>query len=69
MNREKFKQIERILLATSLLLIVLTVALVIYSLGFLSTNLLRALAPGQERGETANFDLQGFENLDIQFPK
>lgn len=66
MNKEKFKQIERILLATALAIIIVTGALVIYSLGFLSTNLLRALAPGQEQIETAKFDLQGFNELDIK---
>lgn len=54
------------LLIIGILLLIITVAAVIYFIRFLSNNIFSALAPGQDNGERIHFDLEGFKSLGIE---
>ncbi|MBI1839042.1 MAG: hypothetical protein HYR95_01965 [Candidatus Colwellbacteria bacterium] len=64
--KKKLNRLERTLLITGSLTLVLTAVGVIYSLGFLSNNLLRALRPETDSSENSiEFDIKGFESLGL----
>lgn len=54
------------LLIIGILLFIITVAAVIYFIGFLSNNIFSALAPGQDSGVRIRFDLEGFKSLGVE---
>jgi hypothetical protein len=57
---------QRNLVITGLIIAFLTAAAVIYSLSFLSNNLLRALRPPSLEGQTLiEFNLSGFKALGL----
>lgn len=67
MNKEKRKLIydERLLLVIAFILFLLTLGAVIYSLGFLSKNILPVFSGESSGGGEIKFDLEGFKNLGL----
>jgi len=62
----KIGKLQRNLIIAALVTIILVSAGVIYSLGFLSNNLLRALRPeAPNEGKIVEFNLGGFESLGL----
>lgn len=55
-----------IFIIIGLLLLILTIGVVIYFIGFLSNNIFSALAPGQDNGARIKFDLEGYKSLGIE---
>jgi len=48
------------------LTLAITVAAVVLSLGFVSTNLYRALSPGENAEAAVHFDIAGYNALGLQ---
>jgi len=62
----KIGKLQRSLIVAALVTIILISAGVIYSLGFLSNNLLRALRPqAANEGKIVEFNLDGFKSLGL----
>ena len=65
MNRG-FNIFERTLLISAVVILIISVVLVIYSFGFLSNNLIRALRPEKDIAkEIVEFNLNGYEQLGL----
>jgi len=63
---KKPSKLQRILIIATVVTIVIVVTSVIYSLGFLSNNLLRALRPEGSGGTgVTEFNIGGFEALGL----
>ncbi len=56
---------DRLFLILSGTLLTIIVALLIYAILFLSNNFLKALMPVQEAVPAKQFDLEGYQNLNI----
>ncbi len=65
-KKDKKNSQDIILIIIGLLLLILTIGVVIYFIGFLSNNIFSALAPGQDNGVRIHFDLEGFKSLGIK---
>lgn len=66
MKRSKKLSQDTVLLIVGLLLLALTVGAVIYFIGFFSSNIFSALAPGKDSGARIQFDLEGYKSLGIE---
>ncbi len=66
MNKSKFQLIEKIILVVGLVTLALLIGAVMYSLGFLSTNLLHSLSGDNNIGGPAvDFNINGFNELGL----
>ena len=65
MRGKKLSQ-DTALLIVGILLLALIVGSVIYFIGFFSSNIFSALAPGEDSGARVQFDLEGFNSLGIE---
>lgn len=65
-NNKQINQLEIILMASGIVTLVITASVVIYSFGFLSKNLLRALSSDAgSNNRTILFDVDGFNKLGL----
>jgi hypothetical protein len=65
MSKRRFDKLEVWLVAGAAVTLLVTAAAVFYSLGFVSTNLYRALSPGEGAWTAIKFDVEGYEALGL----
>ncbi len=65
MERGKVNKVENTLLITAVVMAVALLFVVIYTIKFLSHNLLNALAPSVKSGQTVNFNIEAAKSLNL----
>ncbi len=67
MNKNNFQKVERGILAAGIITLLITVLIVIYSLGFISTSLLHASSTDTNIGKSnLEINIKGFEDLGLK---
>ncbi|PJC65320.1 MAG: hypothetical protein CO020_01325 [Candidatus Colwellbacteria bacterium CG_4_9_14_0_2_um_filter_50_12] len=66
MTKRRFGKSEIWMFVGAALTLAITVAAVVLSLGFVSTNLYRALSPGENAEAAVHFDIAGYNALGLQ---
>lgn len=65
MERGRVNRIENILLIMAVVFSIALLFFVIYTIRFLSHNLLNALAPNVKSGQSASFNIEGAKSLGL----